>query len=92
MGRLRASTITLVPLVADYGALVLPVALVAPWAGSRSTDQRQAVLIGCAAAVLAFCVGLVLERTSLGRAHSSNSASRRCCRMRPIPRFRAITR
>jgi undecaprenyl-diphosphatase len=51
--------------VADYGVFVLPVALVVVWfaRGQSQVVRRRAVLAGCLAAVVAMCVGLVLERT-----------------------------
>jgi undecaprenyl-diphosphatase len=56
-----------VVLIAQYGIFVLPVALLIVWVRSDSWSiPRQAVLAGFAAALIAFCLGLVLER-SLGR-------------------------
>jgi undecaprenyl-diphosphatase len=56
-----------VVLVAQYGIFVLPVALVVIWINADSgSTARQAVVDGCIAALIAFCLGLVLERT-LGR-------------------------
>ena len=58
---------TMVVLIAQYGIFVLPVALLVLWVCSApSSRPRWGVLAGCLAALIAFCLGLVLERT-LGR-------------------------
>jgi undecaprenyl-diphosphatase len=58
---------SLVELIAQYGIFVLPVAVVLVWVrADSSSSARQSVVAGCVAAVLAFGLGLVLERT-LGR-------------------------
>jgi len=57
----------IVELVAEYGIFVLPVALVVAWVRTDALSRpRQGVLAGCLAALIAFGLGLVLERT-LGR-------------------------
>jgi undecaprenyl-diphosphatase len=58
---------TVVVLVAQYGIFLLPLALVVIWLRSDPWSKpRQAIIAGCVAALAAFCLGLVLERT-LGR-------------------------
>jgi undecaprenyl-diphosphatase len=58
---------TAVDLVAEYGVLVLPIALVLIWVRADGMSApRQGILTGCVAALIAFGLGLVLERT-LGR-------------------------
>jgi len=58
---------TFVVLMAQYGVFALPVALAIVWIRSDSSDgQRLAILVGSVAALVAFGLGLVLERT-LGR-------------------------
>jgi undecaprenyl-diphosphatase len=57
-----------VELTAQYGIFVLPIAVVVVWVRADGTSRpRQGVVAGVVAAVLAFGLGLVLERT-LGRA------------------------
>jgi undecaprenyl-diphosphatase len=56
-------TATLVELVAAYGIFVLPVALVVVWILADGFSRpRQGVFVGCVAALIAFGLGLVLER------------------------------
>ena len=58
---------TIVELIAEYGIFVLPATLVVVWVRADAlSGPRQGVLAGCAAALLAFGLGLVLERW-LGR-------------------------
>src|SRR4051812_40689370 len=58
---------TVVLFVAQYGIFVLPASLIVIWVVSGSASKpRQGVMAGCVAALIAFCLGLVLER-SLGR-------------------------
>jgi undecaprenyl-diphosphatase len=51
--------------VAQYGIFVLPITMLILWVQARAAGSRvrEAIIAGCAAAVLAFAVGLVLERT-----------------------------
>jgi undecaprenyl-diphosphatase len=57
----------LVVLIAEYGIVVLPLALVVVWLRADGLSRpRQGVIAGCVAAAIAFGLGLVLERT-LGR-------------------------
>jgi undecaprenyl-diphosphatase len=55
----------LVVFVAQNGIFVLPVAVVVLWfrPPADGDRQREAIAAGCAAAVLAFAIGLILERT-----------------------------
>ncbi len=50
--------------VAQAGILVLPIALLAVWlvASAPSDGRREAVVAGVASAMVAFAVGLILER------------------------------
>jgi undecaprenyl-diphosphatase len=48
--------------VAQFGIFVLPMAMVVLWVSARA-GLREAIITGCAAAVLAFAAGLLLERT-----------------------------
>lgn len=59
---------TLAVAIADAGVFVLPVALLVVWLRASPTPAmaRRAVVAGCMAALVAMCLGLVLERT-LGR-------------------------
>jgi undecaprenyl-diphosphatase len=54
-----------VVLVAQYGAFLLPLALAIAWFRvDRTVDsRREAILVGSIAAILAFALGLILERT-----------------------------
>jgi undecaprenyl-diphosphatase len=53
----------IVVLIAEYGIFVLPVALVIVWATAEGFGRpRQGVFAGCVAALIAFGLGLVLER------------------------------
>jgi undecaprenyl-diphosphatase len=53
-----------VVLLADYGVFLLPVALVVIWVVANPRQPtRRAIVAGCVAAILAICLGLVLERT-----------------------------
>jgi undecaprenyl-diphosphatase len=54
----------LVVLIAQNGIVVLPVAVVVLWLWPRAYGDwvREPIIAGCAAAVLAFATGLVLER------------------------------
>ena len=55
---------SLVQFIAEYGIFVLPVVLFVVWLRADDFSRsRQGVLAGCLAAVLAFGLGLVLERT-----------------------------
>jgi undecaprenyl-diphosphatase len=55
----------LVVVVAQNGIFVLPIAVVVLWLRPPADGdrQREATIAGCAAAVLALALGLVLERT-----------------------------
>jgi undecaprenyl-diphosphatase len=58
---------TIARVIAEYGIFVLPAALIVVWASADGMSRpRQGVLTGCVAALIAFGLGLVLERT-LGR-------------------------
>jgi len=58
---------SVVELIAEYGIFVLPIALVLVWVRTDSSSRaRRGVVAGCVAAVIAFGLGFVLERT-LGR-------------------------
>jgi len=64
----QPSLSAVVELIAQYGVFVLPVAVIVVWVRADGLNRpRQGVLAGCMAALSAFAVGLVLERT-LGRA------------------------
>jgi undecaprenyl-diphosphatase len=53
-----------VVLLADNGVFLLPIALVVTWVVAKPrAPTRRAIVAGCVAAVLAICLGLVLERT-----------------------------
>jgi undecaprenyl-diphosphatase len=55
---------TVVVLVAQYGVFVLPLALIVVWLRSAPMSKpRQAIVTGAGATALAFCLGLVLERS-----------------------------
>jgi undecaprenyl-diphosphatase len=55
---------TTVRLVADYGVYLLFVAVLVIWlVGNPRQPTRRAIVAGCLAAVLAICLGLLLERT-----------------------------
>src|SRR5215831_6723015 len=59
----------IVELVAEYGIFLLPVTLLVVWVRADGfSEPRRGVLAGCMAALIAFGMGLVLERT-LGRPH-----------------------
>jgi undecaprenyl-diphosphatase len=61
----QASAADLALALAQYGVVLLPLAAVALW--TRNDDSRDgrrvAILVGVVAAILAFALGLVLERT-----------------------------
>jgi undecaprenyl-diphosphatase len=57
-------TATIVELVAEYGIFLLPLALVVVWVSADGFSRpRQGVFAGCVAALVAFALGLVLERS-----------------------------
>lgn len=56
---------SLVVFIAQMGIFVLPVVCAVAWFWARADGHRlrEAIIAGCVAAVLAFAIGLVLERT-----------------------------
>jgi undecaprenyl-diphosphatase len=49
--------------LAQVGIVVLPIAGVVAWFRPDGYRLREAIVVGCVAAALAFAIGLVLERT-----------------------------
>jgi undecaprenyl-diphosphatase len=55
---------TPVGLLADFGIFLLPAAMLVVWiVADPRQPVRRAIVAGCLAALLAICLGLVLERT-----------------------------